>query len=139
MALLVVDHGHVKLVEYGEHAHEAELHGLTLNKYVSGETHIEGADAVKLWENRSNGAMVFGANMHDSEYAIQQSYANFFFFITGFHGFHVFSGVVINIIIFFMALNGVFERRKHYEMLKRQVYTGTLSTLFGYSYSHSST
>ena len=48
--------------------------------------------------------MVFGANMHDNEYAIQQSYANFFFFITGFHGFHVFSGVVINIIIFFMAL-----------------------------------
>ena len=115
----VVDHGHVKLVEYGEHAHEAELHGLTLNKYVSGETHIEGADAVKLWENRSNGAMVFGANMHDNEYAIQQSYANFFFFITGFHGFHVFSGVVINIIIFFMALNGVFERRKHYEMVEK--------------------
>ena len=27
-------------------------------------------------------------------------FANFFFFITGFHGFHVFSGVVINIVVF---------------------------------------
>ena len=113
------DHGHVKLVHYGEHTHEAELHSLTLNKYISGETHISGDDAVKLWNNKQNGAMVFGANMHDNEYAIQQSYANFFFFITGFHGFHVFSGVIINIIIFFMALNGVFERRKHYEMVEK--------------------
>ena len=115
----IEDHGHFKLVHYGEHTHEAELHGLTLNKYITGETHVNGDDAVKLWKNRKDGAMVFGANMHDNEYAIQQSYANFFFFITGFHGFHVFSGVVINIIIFFMALNGVFERRKHYEMVEK--------------------
>ena len=50
---------------------------------------------------------------------IQQAYANFFFFITGFHGFHVFSGVVINIIIFIMVIQGVFERRKHYEMVEK--------------------
>jgi cytochrome c oxidase subunit 3 len=31
----------------------------------------------------------------------------------------VFSGVVINIIIFFMAYQGVFERRKHYEMVEK--------------------
>ncbi|MAO45846.1 MAG: hypothetical protein CL823_01715 [Crocinitomicaceae bacterium] len=116
---VINNHGHVKLVEYGEHQHEAELHSLTLNKYISGETHISGEDAVRLWENRINSAMVFGANMHDNEYALQQSYANFFFFITGFHGFHVFSGVIINIIIFLMALNGVFERRKHYEMVEK--------------------
>ena len=34
-----------------------------------------------------------------NEYGPQQ-YAHFFFFITGFHGFHVFSGVLINILIF---------------------------------------
>ena len=40
-------------------------------------------------------------------------------FITGFHGFHVFSGVIINIVVFFMVLNRVMERRKHYEMVEK--------------------
>ncbi|MDB5014194.1 MAG: Cytochrome oxidase subunit, partial [Daejeonella sp.] len=35
-------------------------------------------------------------------------FANLFFTITGFHGFHVFTGVLINIIILFMTLNNVF-------------------------------
>jgi cytochrome c oxidase subunit 3 len=108
----------VKLIEVGEHSHEAALHGLTLNKYVENESQVEGAEALKLWNARSE-SFAFGANMHDNEYAIQQAYANFFFFITGFHGFHVFSGVVINIIIFIMAIKGVFERRKHYEMVEK--------------------
>ena len=116
---VINDHGHVKLVKFGEHTHEAELHSLTINKYVTGETHISGDEALKLWESRKDGAMVFGANMHENEYALQQSYANFFFFITGFHGFHVFSGVVINLIIFLMAFRGVFERRGHYEMVEK--------------------
>ena len=46
----------------------------------------------------------FGANLEDSN-SVQQTYANFFF-ITGFHGFHVF-GAIINIIIFLMARMGV--------------------------------
>ena len=36
------DGGHVVLTELGDHPHEAHLHGLTLNKYVEGETVIEG-------------------------------------------------------------------------------------------------
>jgi cytochrome c oxidase subunit 3 len=111
---------HINFIQYGEHSHEAEMHSLTVNKYITGETHVSGEEAVKLWNARDkNLKMVFGANMHDNEYGIQQSYANFFFFITGFHGFHVFSGVVINIIIFLMALKGVFERRGHYEMVEK--------------------
>ena len=31
----------------------------------------------------------------------------------------MFSGVVINIIIFIMVIQGVFERRKHYEMVEK--------------------
>jgi cytochrome c oxidase subunit 3 len=112
------DHGHVKLVQFGEHTHEAELHSLTIHKYIIGEQEVSGADASALWDARSE-SFKFGANMHENEYAMQQSYANFFFFITGFHGFHVFSGVVINIIIFFMALKGVFEKRGHYEMVEK--------------------
>ena len=108
-------HGQVAFVDNG---HEVALESLTLNKYVENESQISGADALKLWNARSEN-FAFGANMHDSEYAVQQSYANFFFFITGFHGFHVFSGVIINLIVLIMAVNGVFERRKHYEMVEK--------------------
>ncbi len=48
-----------------------------------------------------------------------QQFANLFFTITGFHGFHVFSGVVINIIILCMTINGTFERRGHYLMVEK--------------------
>ena len=48
-----------------------------------------------------------------------QQFANLFFTITGFHGFHVFTGVVINIIILVMTMAGVFERRGHYLMVEK--------------------
>ena len=47
------------------------------------------------------------------------NFTNFFFTITGFHGFHVFSGVVINIIMLIMVLRGKFERRGHYLMIEK--------------------
>jgi len=59
-----------------------------------------------------------GANMITNEYGVPQ-FANYFFFITGFHGTHVFSGVVINFIIFLNVLNGTYERRGHYEMVEK--------------------
>ncbi|MSP57801.1 MAG: cytochrome oxidase subunit III [Flavobacteriaceae bacterium] len=46
-------------------------------------------------------------------------FAALFFIVTGFHGFHVFSGVVINVIIYIMTVRGVFERRGHYEMIEK--------------------
>ncbi len=48
-----------------------------------------------------------------------QQFANLFFTITGFHGFHVFTGVIINIIILIMTAVGVFERRGHYLMVEK--------------------
>ncbi|HPI54569.1 MAG TPA: cytochrome c oxidase subunit 3 [Chitinophagaceae bacterium] len=44
---------------------------------------------------------------------------NFFFTITGFHGAHVASGVVLNIIILLNTINGTYERRGHYEMVEK--------------------
>ena len=61
---------------------------------------------------------VKGANLEVNEYGTPL-FADFFFFITGFHGFHVFSGVVINIIIFFNVIIGTYERRKNYEMVEK--------------------
>jgi cytochrome c oxidase subunit 3 len=59
-----------------------------------------------------------GANMTTNEYGVPQ-FANYFFFITGFHGTHVFSGVVINFIIFLNVIKGTYERRGHYEMVEK--------------------
>jgi len=63
-------------------------------------------------------AVVEGANLIHNEYG-NRLFADFFFFITGFHGFHVLSGVVINIIIFFNVIMGTYERRGHYEMVEK--------------------
>jgi len=62
--------------------------------------------------------VVEGANLIRNEYG-NRLFADFFFFITGFHGFHVLSGVVINIIIFFNVIMGTYERRGHYEMVEK--------------------
>jgi cytochrome c oxidase subunit 3 len=62
--------------------------------------------------------VVEGANLTRNEYG-SKLFADFFFFITGFHGFHVFSGVIINIIIFLNVLLGTYEKRKTYEMVEK--------------------
>ena len=62
--------------------------------------------------------VVEGANLHVNEYG-NPIFADFFFFITGFHGFHVFSGVILNIIVFFNVILGTYERRGHYEMVEK--------------------
>jgi cytochrome c oxidase subunit 3 len=71
------------------------------------ETHLASAKYV-----------VEGANLTRNEYG-SKLFADFFFFITGFHGFHVFSGVIINIIIFFNVLLGTYEKRRSYEMVEK--------------------
>jgi len=62
--------------------------------------------------------VVEGASLIRNEYG-HKLFANFFFFITGFHGFHVFSGVVINFIIFLNVILGTYEKRKNYEMVEK--------------------
>jgi cytochrome c oxidase subunit 3 len=62
--------------------------------------------------------VIEGANLTHNEYG-SKLFADFFFFITGFHGFHVFSGIIINIIIFFNVLVGTYEKRGSYEMVEK--------------------
>ena len=47
------------------------------------------------------------------------NFFNYFFTITGFHGGHVTSGVIFNILILVNTVNGVYERRGHYEMVEK--------------------
>ncbi|MFM8744483.1 MAG: cytochrome oxidase subunit III, partial [Cytophagales bacterium] len=48
---------------------------------------------------------VYGANLKINQYG-PQPFADFFFFITGFHGFHVFSGVCLNFLIYYNTVTG---------------------------------
>jgi cytochrome c oxidase subunit 3 len=47
------------------------------------------------------------------------AFGGYFYGITGFHGFHVFSGVIINIVMLIMTQKNVFEKRGHYLMIEK--------------------
>ena len=72
----------------------------------------EAGDAV------AKGTTFFGANLAHNQYG-PPDFAAFFFFITGFHGFHVFSGVCFNFLIYYNTVTGVYDRRGHYEMIEK--------------------
>ena len=59
-----------------------------------------------------------GASLSHNEYG-PPDFAAFFFFITGFHGFHVFSGVCLNFLIYYNTVMGTYDRRGHYEMVEK--------------------
>ena len=80
------------------------------------KTVLTRAESEKMLANAH--LVVEGANLTRNEYG-SKLFADFFFFITGFHGFHVFSGVIINIIIYLNVLLGTYERRKSYEMVEK--------------------
>ena len=90
-------------------------------KYAIG-TEITGPEAVERYEEAVNAGeenrIIYGANMKQNEYG-PQHYGQFFFFITGFHGFHVLSGVVINFIILLGVISGLYHKRGHYEMVEK--------------------
>lgn len=82
-----------------------------------GGAKVEGAEAEAL--KASAIKHVHGANLKENEYGSTPLFGDFFFFITGFHGFHVFSGVVLNTIVLIVAAGGVLERKKDYELVEK--------------------
>lgn len=74
------------------------------------------------WNHFIHGIKIDGSFFHASLSSNPYGpppFAALFFFITGFHGFHVFSGVIFNFIIFFQTMTGKFERTGHYEMVEK--------------------
>jgi cytochrome c oxidase subunit 3 len=73
------------------------------------------------WNHLFHEGAWWGANpfLNADGTASTTNFTNFFFTITGFHGFHVFSGVVINIIMLIMTLTNQFEKRGHYNMIEK--------------------
>jgi cytochrome c oxidase subunit III len=81
---------------------------------------IVGTDAGTIVKDVVTGAerTIYGANLVENQYG-PPDFADFFFFITGFHGFHVFSGVLLNFLIYYNTVTGVYDRRGHYEMVEK--------------------
>jgi len=75
------------------------------------------------WSSIPNPATLkefFGSNVpYGAQATSAHQFANLFFTITGFHGFHVFTGVVINIIITINVLLGTYEKRGSYLMIEK--------------------
>ena len=73
------------------------------------------------WTHLHNEGAWWGHNPFMNADGTQSStnFTNYFFTITGFHGFHVFSGVIINTIMLIMTVTDVFERRGHYLMIEK--------------------
>lgn len=59
-----------------------------------------------------------GANLRANEYG-PPLFADLFFFVTGFHGTHVLSGVILLIVLYMNVKKGTYDRRGHYEMTEK--------------------
>lgn len=79
-----------------------------------------GCQAWEWWHLNHSGAW-FGSNPFPNidGSAPNVNFTNLFFGITGFHGFHVSIGVIINIIMLIMTLNNTFEKRGSYLMIEK--------------------
>jgi len=98
---------------------EADAKNVTINHELTKHKHKTILTREESEKRLAQASMVVeGANLTRNEYG-SKLFADFFFFITGFHGFHVFSGVIINIIIFFNVILGTYEKRKSYEMVEK--------------------
>ncbi|UBM57272.1 cytochrome c oxidase subunit 3 [Marinilongibacter aquaticus] len=106
----------VLAVEAGHRRDKADVEKWMLWTILGGFTFL-GSQAWE-WSHFIHGTGLGGANLVHNEYG-PPAFADFFFFITGFHGTHVFSGVVLNIMIFYNTVNGVYEKRGHYEMIEK--------------------
>ncbi len=125
LALYDVVHGDADHGHGGHHAHvstEEFVQAFKMNEEVylrapgNGEANILSRE--ESLSMLSEAEVIYGANMTRNEYG-RTNFANFFFFITGFHGFHVFSGVIINLVIFIGVVFGVYQKRGHYEMVEK--------------------
>jgi len=107
------DHHEITLNEVIKNLEEKPEYSVRLanRENISNQASIE-------YLNKNGTDVITGANLHNNEYG-HQLFADYFFFITGFHGFHVFSGVVILIIILINVIKGTYEKRGHYEMVEK--------------------
>ena len=90
---------------------------------ITGEHAVMVDGKIEHWgQNMSHNPWGASLGMHEGHAVTMPgpvAFGGYFFGITGFHGFHVFSGVIINIIMLVMAQKGVFDQRGHYLMIEK--------------------
>lgn len=106
----------VLAVEAGERMDRKGVEKWMLWTIIGGLTFL-GCQAWE-WSHFISGTGGGGASLVWNEYG-PPNFAALFFFITGFHGFHVFSGVMLNFAIFYQTVTGKLERVGHYEMIEK--------------------
>ena len=108
------------------------------NRFFLKETHVEGDNELAPGDSFGTGTPYLVMYDHDTHVYKNAAYVSdvdgtvkkemfgpiafgsLFFFITGFHGFHVFSGLVFLLIICLNAASGQYvERRNGYEMVEK--------------------
>jgi cytochrome c oxidase subunit 3 len=104
--------------------HAAAAEGLqnasvnTLAKIVSEHDHSHSFDQLLKMPKPQLLGMLDVAELHIREKG-PIAFGGYFYGITGFHGFHVFSGVIINVVMLIMTYKGVFDRKGHYLMIEK--------------------
>jgi cytochrome c oxidase subunit 3 len=106
----------VLAVNYGHQQQKGKVILWLALTIVGGATFL-GSQAWE-WSHFIHGLDGVSANLISNPYG-PPLFADYFFFITGFHGFHVFSGVVILTIILINVINGRYERSGDYEMVEK--------------------
>jgi cytochrome c oxidase subunit 3 len=110
----------VLAVEAGHRNSKKEVVTWMILTIIGGLTFL-GCQALE-WSHLHHAGFWFG-DIPDSYLGEQargaEQFSSYFFAITGFHGFHVSVGIILNIIILLMTLNGVFERRGTYLMIEK--------------------
>jgi cytochrome c oxidase subunit 3 len=90
----------------------------SLVKLAGLTNHEMGHEHLAAMTDQQLRGMINVAEMHVRETG-PVAFGGFFYGITGFHGFHVFSGVIINVIMLIMTQKNVFENRGHYLMIEK--------------------
>jgi cytochrome c oxidase subunit 3 len=107
-----------------------DVHGAVLTDALNNTSHENLVKLVHSQQHDSNHAQLAAMNdtqlrgmVNMAELHVRETgpvaFGGYFYAITGFHGFHVFSGVVINTIMLIMAQKNVFEKRGHYLMIEK--------------------
>lgn len=137
------DHGHDDSAHGEEGAHHANTHyylrpgaiDIPENRYYAKMDHYGKSFAGEAFESNTpylityhhnTGSYEYGAYKSDGDGQIRKeeygpkAFGALFFFITGFHGFHVLSGVAFLLIIMVNVASGLYVKRKNgYEMVEK--------------------
>jgi cytochrome c oxidase subunit III len=105
--------GHEAMLAALQTTPKEQLASIAATIHVAGETHN-----VAAMSNSELIKFIEASGIHANN-AGPIAFGGYFFGITGFHGFHVLSGVVINIIMYIKTKMQHFDQRGHYEMIEK--------------------